>query len=371
MRGSGSRRAIGTILLVLGLAGGCAQRGPAIEKLDVTVTVLVDGSADVEERLQVRFDGGERSFRRHVPVWHHDGVFDVSPASGLSATKGPALDATWTFPPASAGSRQFVLRYRAAGAVAVSGINGGLSWRLFPGARGYDIHQAHVRVILPPGAVLLDDPWVDEAGWEVKRLADGLEASRTGIARSESGTAGVSFTVDTMAAGQPSWQFFQRRAADLMPAFITTGLCIIVIGLGILALIRFKFPTLRAQRESGAPPAVRDALREALARGRPYGYALDDLIDAGLVDRERVNLVRDLRRAGIATVLFGIAAGVFTARWLSRFDVWPYAIPLSLLCCGLLFLMDARRFPVLSQMGVNARERVLYSARVPDGRTSA
>src|SRR6185436_11605303 len=99
----------------------------------------------------------------------------------LNVGSGAALDAVWRFAPVAAGSHLFTLQYRAAGAVEVSGIRGLLSWRAFAAGQGWSIKEAHLTVALPQGAVLLDDPWVDEAGWDVVRRTDGLEASRRDV----------------------------------------------------------------------------------------------------------------------------------------------------------------------------------------------
>ena len=42
------------------------------------------------------------------------------------------------------------------------------------------------------GAVLLQDPWVEEAGWTVQREPAGLTASRTGVSRGDGSRSGAS-----------------------------------------------------------------------------------------------------------------------------------------------------------------------------------
>jgi hypothetical protein len=97
---------------------------------------------------------------------------------------------------------------------------------------------------IPPGAILLDDPWVEEADWQVKRLPMGLEAHGA-IRNGETATPGATFTIDTMTAGEPSWQYYQGRSRDLIPAFISGGLFLLVIGAGVVAMVRMKYPELR------------------------------------------------------------------------------------------------------------------------------
>jgi hypothetical protein len=55
---------------------------------------------------------------------------------------------------------------------------------------------------------------VEEAGWTVQREPAGLTASRTGVSRDESATAGVEFTIDAMAVAQPAWQYHRARARE-------------------------------------------------------------------------------------------------------------------------------------------------------------
>jgi len=70
-------------------------------------------------------------------------------------------------------------------------------------------------------------------------------------------------------------------------------------------------------------------------------------------------------------VLFGAASWVFTSMTLAHLGPWPLAIPIGILVSGVMFEVAGRRFSILSQKGMEAQERMLYSARVRNGRTSA
>ena len=96
-----------------------------------------------------------------------------------------------------------------------------------------------------------------------------------------------------------------------------------------------------------------------------------DLMAAGLVDRERVSVVRDLRVAGAVTLGVGIVAWVVTATVLDELGHWPLAIPAGIVVSGLMLFIAATRFSILSDNGRRLRTRVLYSARVQNGRTTA
>jgi hypothetical protein len=227
----GAVRVLVCAIVVLSVLTACRPSADGIvaERLHAVLTVLVDGSIDVEEQWSVRFDSGAATvFARSIPVSRHDGAFAVEgtmdgrpSAKGrepgqLLVAKGPGLDARWTLAPHTTGAHSFVLRYRTAGAVEVSGIRGVVSSRVLA-PRGYDIEAADLTLKLPAGAVFLGDPWVEEAGWTVERRPDEVFASRRNVARNEWATIGATFTIDTMSAGEPAWQYHERRASDLIP----------------------------------------------------------------------------------------------------------------------------------------------------------
>jgi len=335
----GQKLAAGLVLLLVGCAR--APVGVPVETMDVAVTVLDDGSARVEERLVLgAADPPTTVIRRRSPVWRHDGIVDVSAtldganlavgdAPGqLLVRPGAGLDVQTTLAPAPTPQSQdrrrvLTLSYRALNVVAISGIRGTVSWLALPAARDFDVAAATVTLTMPSGAVLLQDPWVEEASWTVTREPHGLRATRSGLARGESATAGIEFTIDGMTLTKPAWQVDVERAGEFMPAFVSAGLFILVTGIGILAMLRMKYP-------------------------RPA---------PGAMDPERLAAARDLRTTAWVVMVTGAAAWVFVASQLYRFGVWPLAVPLSMLLVGVLFLAAAAR--------------VLYFARVQDGRTSA
>jgi hypothetical protein len=374
---------LGLCLLAQGPATGCARldRGVQVSRFGAILTVLADGSLAVEETLDVEFlTAGLSQFHRGEPAWHHDGVSAISAAMDgfefpagtgpgrLTVGRGPHLDATWNFDSAPASKHTFTLKYRAAGAVHVSGIRGIVSWR-FSNAYTH-IPDTNFTLTIPAGAVLLDDPWVEEAGWRVKRLSNGLEAHGS-IKHGETATPGATFTIDTMTAGEPSWQYYQRRSLDLIPAFISGGLFLLVIGAGVVAMVRMKYPPWRIRPSEGEVLNLDPDFERAILRQKYDDRVLARLVAADLVDSERAQVARDLRRAAVATLVFGTAAWLFTSLTLSHFGPWPLAMPVGILASGVMFAVEGRRFSILSQRGMEARERMLYSARVRGGRTSA
>jgi hypothetical protein len=287
---------------------------------------------------------------------------------------GPGLDVQWSFAPAPGGTHVFGVTYRAANAVGLSGIRGTVSWEVLPARRALDVAQAAVTLTLPDGAVLLSDPWVEESGWTVKRLPHGMTAARANVPRTDAATIGIEFTADGFTAATPRWQSDEDLLRQLIPAFIAGGVFILVVAAGVLWMVRLKYPPWRLVAEDCGEidvSRITPAMRQAIMRGRTGAdRALQQaLIEAGLVDPERAGAARDLRRAGLAVTLFGVAAWVVVSLTMRQFGAWPLAVPWSIVISGLMFLAGAARFDALSATGAAAR--VLYFARVLDGRNSA
>jgi len=344
----GSTRALLTLcLLVALLAAACTSldHDVRVNRFTAILTVLADGSLGVEETFDVEFlTPGISQFHRRERAWHHDGVSGVSglmdgrafpPGMGLgklTVGRGPDLDATWSFDAGSSRQHTFTLKYRAAGAVEVSGIRGLVSWRFRN--RYADIPDATFTMTIPAGAILLDDPWVEEADWQVRRLPDGLEAHGV-LTSGDTATPGATFTIDTMTAGEPSWQYYERRSRDLIPAFISAGLFLLVIGAGVVGMVRMKYGPWII-RPDGRALDLDPEFQRAILAEKYDGEVLPRLVAAGLVDSERMQVARDLRRAAIATLLLGAASWVFTAMAFDHLGMWPLAIPVGILVSGLM-----------------------------------
>jgi hypothetical protein len=424
--------------------------------MDVALTVQADGHLRVDEQMTVRFgDAPVTEFRRRLPVWRHDGVSDVSAtidgsaarsgegAGQVSIAPGPALDVTWTFPPASRRTHAFTLSYRAANVVEISGIRGLVSWRVLAPHRDFEAGAVTIAMHLPETAIFLQDPWVDEPGWTVTREPHESRATRVSVPRNDAATVGAEFTIDHMRPSTPQWQTDRAFTEEFVPAFIAAALFILVTGAGILVMLRVKHPPWRTAVSGVTEPAAADALsvtpamRLALMRGRSRGdraemtaalsglvasglvvvgtdgaatvattsavgaheavllealptqpqppvaiatalarvdrgefrrAVLEDLTTAGLVDRERAAAARDLWIAGWAVMLFGVAVWIAVRLTVLQFAAWPQLVPLSILVVGLTFAIASFRVGLLSETG--ARVRMLYFARVRDGRTS-
>jgi hypothetical protein len=353
-------------------------------RLDVALNVLDDGNVDVEERSEVSFTSPTTTFRRRAPVWHHDGVSVLSgamdgrefpPGTGpgqLETGTGPSLDATWHLPLPVSGAHVFVLKYRAAHAVETSGIRGTLAWRVLEGRHGYESAQTCVTVTIPGSAVILDNPGFEEPATTTTERRGGHDALCAVAAHGDSLTRRVTFTIDTMTAEEPAWQYHRRRARDLMPAFVSGGIFILVVAAGIIVMLRLKYPPFRVRPDTPTQLTIPPAVEAALSKGHYTRDHASVLAAAGLVDPERQEVVRDLRRAAIVTAAVGAATWIVAAMVFDYLGPWPLSIPISIVASAAWFWMAAGRMSILSQNGEAVRARVLYSARVrDDGPTSA
>ena len=365
---------------LLAIACGSAPSNQEVEQLDVTVAIAPDGSAQVQERFVV--DLGPNAvgeFRWRSPAWKHDGVSEIAASmDGAAFRQGDGvghvqiggardLDVRWMFTPTT-NAHVFGLTYRAANVVHLSGIRGTVSWRaLWPNQRS-NVAATRITITAPESTVLLQDPWVDEAGWTVTRLPNGLGASRANVPVGESATAGLEFTVDRIHASRPQWQTDHERAVQFVPAFISAALFILVIAVGVIWMMWMKYPSRMSTAAEKTPRNIGTARVLWRATRRKGAALVDDLASEGLVDRERVTAARDLWRAGIAVIVLGVFSELFTRWAIVQYGAWPLVIPWSIVVAGIVFLVGAARFPVLTETG--ARERVLYCARISDGRTS-
>lgn len=357
---------------------GCGATGApiSVDRMDVAIAVLTDGSLQVRERLEVRTpDSRAATLVRRSTRERHDDVFDVSAtvdgralpigrgAGQIQPGSADALDVRIPIPAGAEPAHVVTLDYRVAGAVAVSGIRGRMAWQVLPAGRAFAVANASVHVTLPAGAALLQDPWVEEAGWQVARLPDGLRAEKRDVSAAESATVGAEFTVDTMAVAEPLWQVYEARTQEFIPAYVSAGLFLIVVGVGVVIMVRAQFP--RLSEDPGATVvAVPDHLRRAVLLGRASGRGrarrerVTDLLVAGLADRDRVHAARGLRAAGLVVFAAGVAGYFVLRATLPEYGDWPQALSIGLLADGVLLVIAGARLPILSQAGLDAAARL-------------
>jgi len=357
----------------------------------VALEVREDGNLQVTERFGVLVSSGDAVvFERSLPAWRYDRVTDVTAAVdgavvpvgqglGLGHVRvgaGPGLDVTWTLPAGQDAPHELSVVYTAHNVIELSGIRGLLDWRVLLPRRDFDVEDATVTVALPEGALFLQDPWMEEPAWSVTRQPHGFAGVKDHVPFDRSATAGAEFTIDKMSPTKPQWQSDQEFSDEFVPAFIAAALFILVIGAGILVMVRIRHPPWKVSPEQAGArvevaPDLTPAMRMAIMHGRSPGdrVLVSDLEAAGLFDRERVRTARDLRVAGWVIMLFGVVVWIAVRLTVTQFGAWPLVVPWSILIVGLMFAVASFRVTLLSETG--ARLRMLYFARVRDGRTSA
>jgi hypothetical protein len=102
--------------------------------------------------------------------------------------------------------------------------------------------------------------------------------------------------------------------------------------------------------------AVRVLRRTHAARLRRA--IVDDLVEAGLVERERDTAARGLRNAGLIVVGLGLLLSALSPLAIDAFGIWLLVIPASFVAVGALFVAAGQRFSSLSEAGQRARVEV-------------
>lgn len=322
----GGRSALAAVALIAAGLGGCRTPATGLEvpRFDVGVVVLDDGAIDVSEKFDVRPGAGTFEFERRVQSPEVDALtFEWASMDGRALARdaagdtrvvvsdGPTLSARWVFPPATGvATHALELRYRASGVVAVQGQHGRLRWPAIPERRSYGIGASRIALTLPPGAAVYEGSGIGEAGWTVTRRADGISAERASLSDRDGAWILAEFSVEGSRMTQPRWQLNTDLRSELLPAWISAGLMILVVGAGVLWIVRFQ-----------------------------YGPRLG----SGAEHRE---VVQALHRSGVVCVVLAVGTGLFVTPGLGRFGLWPLVVPASILAVGVMFLGGGRsRFP--------------------------
>jgi hypothetical protein len=314
---------IGVSLLSMSAVGCQAADGlSSVERLEVELRVALDGTVVTRETFTLSVPDRGGTFSRHVPRERADAlIFQSSSMDGHALEPGAPgaasleiggrddLDMTWTFAPGPAAERVVSFSYRAEGAVAVRGTRGALRHEAVPASRPYAIRAARIRAGVPDDMHMFDGSGIAEAGWTVARTADGILAERGGVDAGAGATVVLELGIDPARIAEPTWQRHEEWARQLVPAFVSGGLFILVIGAGVLWIIRFQYP----RRLAGQDVQERQVVRQGL---RTTGVA-------GL---------------GFAVLLAGVM-------WLTlrHLGPWSMAVPASVFIVGAVFLVVSRR----------------------------
>jgi len=371
------------ILLLTALVAGCADaanRDITIRAHDMTLDLRGDGTLRVRQRAVVEFAPQSAGrFALPTPDGQVDGVTGVV-ATMDGATfregEGPGTYSwgdriVWHFPAPGPGTHEFTLEYLAHGVMALRGARGSFVW---PAAAtgGLSVERATVRLTLPDGAVPVEPPSVTGDAWTVR--LDGPVTYMEGRAAGgpELPLIRTELVLDDLTVREPRWQFNQQLGAELTPAFIAAGLFLVVVGAGIIWMVRVQYRAVPPDAD-GAMPGVGPATAALLA-SRPSMRGVGrqqcaDLVSAGLVDGDRLLAAGGLRIAAVVVVLLALGLGVVVPPIMARFGPWPLAIPAGLLVVAAMFWVSGVRLRTLT--GAGERVAALSTRRAGSGATSS
>ena len=320
------RIGVACLALSISLAGCAGSRASArVERADIAIAVIPDGSLDVREQFAVRAEDTPVVFERTVTHPHMDAVTFLGASlngtaeprretGAFSVRDGRALRVRWTLPAGPAGARHAVeLRYRAVGVVFVGEGQGRLDWPALPARRSFSIDAARLELHLPKTPVRSETIGVVEAGWEVSRAPWGLLATRAQVGR-EAAVIVAELGIDRTIIAVPSWQVSEDLRRQFAPAFISGALFMLVIGGGVIWMLRFK------HRAAGVS------------------------VTASTDERQRSAAASGLRKSAVAVGLLAAACMGLAAAFLPRFGWWGQLLPASMMFIALLFRMSAGHF---------------------------
>ena len=330
-------RVLAACLVAAGVGCAAGSRGAIVERADVRLNLLLDGSLEVRETLTVS-SGSATSFVRDIPHDRVDDFIDISawigdrrlpPGEGsghVKVTQGTSMGVRWQFAASPSGPQTFTLQYRATGVLALDGTRGELIWDARPADLGEAIGPTHIELTAPSQAVFDVPPSVVERGWTISRQSDRWIADKAAIGARESVTIAAALAGGSLALAQPAWQYRAGRARELMPAFIACGPFLFVVGFGVLFLLRLQYPPMRA--EAGADASVDDALMmpglaSAVSGARFASWRVMQATVAGLMRQGVVQVAADAASGATSRVVtVRQAAGLRQHEQLVADELW-------------------------------------------------
>ena len=292
----------------------CGRQGgdAAVQQFESRVALRAGGAVDIEEILTITPGAVAGRVVHRGVADRHDGVSNVTATidgRAVAMGDGPdqvriapglALDATWPAPSASTSVRSLGLHYQATGTVHVAGLRGTFTWRALPARRAFSVGAARIVLSLPAGTTTISDIHMAEPGWTVTRTGDDTVAEKTNVGVDEPATIVAQFAVEAGSIARPVWQENMERGQLLVPAFISGGLFILVVGLGVLVMVRLQSP--------GWSAAERETARTGLLKG------------------------------GLVISVFGVLTALVFPSLLGHYGRAPMAIPISIVLVGLMLL---------------------------------
>lgn len=311
------------LLAVATMVTSCV-RSPTVvpvDRFEATVSVQLDGSLDVQEQIAVSGAASGAVITRAIQPAEADSVqlqsteldgqYQAGLPAGLTAeNRGKRLTVVWRVPSDGAASHVLTLTYKVFAALRVDEPRAYLKWVSLAPGRGFDVASGGLTLTLPPGMPFYEGTGMAEAGWAVERHATGISASRHPIANMEPATILGEFDLrPTMTEGE--WQIDEDRQWNLLPAYASAALFMLVIGLGTQWILRAQHPRRRAHPEP---------------------------------DPERTAVARGLRTTAWVGTLVAIGCSLFAYVFLPRLGPWIQLIPAGMVVVAVMFVFLARRW---------------------------
>jgi len=246
-------------------------RGLHADRFDARLTLLADGSLEVEEVITLRFtDRAFREVERRVPIGRVDDLIDVEALmdgrvlpAGREAGQASIgigrreLRVLWRFPETRNTTHQFTLRYRAMGALRVDTRGAHLAWHILPTRHRYAISDAELIWQVPAGVVSQGGPALEAEGWSWTREGEQVwSARKRDVAVHETAILTDHLEPTSLAIAPSRWQVDEDRARQLAPAFIVGGAVILVMGAGMVVMMRLRYPQPRVDHGTAVPAAA-------------------------------------------------------------------------------------------------------------------
>ena len=304
------------LLAIAALASASSCDGGRTEvsadRVDIGLNLLADGSVEVRETIVLRANPADGArFERVIRRQHADALFDLAAtidgrpapegrgAGHIRVQNGRPTRVRFEFDATPKPTRTLTLHYRVAGVVALSGGRGFFEWEALAPRRRFDIADTRIELALPERTVQYGPAGVAEAGWTVSETARGITSERRNLPRDEAATIVAAISTTTMALAEPRWQFNEAKSQEFMPAFVSGAIFILVIGAGVIWIVRFQHPHPHPGVDAapGVELATSPVLQAAIGQ-RPRRNSADRplaaFIDLGM--RRRLEVREDAER---------------------------------------------------------------------------
>jgi hypothetical protein len=357
---------------------GCGGRAAPVRTIDrheALVEIHPDGSVLVTERLEgalfadnatlERVVGGDRADAIEYAGSSMDGLTWSDAAAGplkVMVETGQPLYVRWDWAGTDSPPTSMHWRYRVTGATGLRERRGVVLWPVLASPRYLSINTSRIELRLPESIQMLRGTGMAETGWTIDVRPRGMVATRDGVGLDRA-TLLAEFPVDTSRVGLPQWQINDDLQGEFAPAFVSAALFMLVIGGGVVWIIRFQHPVRRVSIDKAVailPDGLSGEARRALRRGAAPRDArvTRELLDRGLIDPERLSVGTGLRTTAFVGTVVALLCALLSHLVLWRFDWWPQIVPASMIVVAILFLVFASRFRVLTIEGERLRARL-------------